>query len=243
MFENSEREDIGFRSDRIWATSDLANFASSVTNIYNAFLSVKIKRGYEKKHREFFERYFHDYYKLQEHYFDHPFYIKFLDEWKELLQKWSKRFGPYPPPPFFPFPFPPMTEPLRIALPEDYEIYQKVGLYSGENDLLRVERIMISSPGGFSFNGIAEIVGQIRGLIKDLWYGNRQEKVMGDLEIIEKYLQMRSDYPDENLPPLYSPASSKLIEIVAENVIVLRVLEKDGKLKSIPENLDYKPEK
>lgn len=242
MFENSERGYIGFRFDFTWTANDLLVFTASVMNIYNAFLAVLIRQNYEERHYEFYEKQLHEFYKYHERYIDHPIYFEFIEKWKELSRIWSKRLGPYPPPPFpFLFPFP--TREAGVVLPDEYEVYQKIALYSGEYASLQIDRIIISSPGGFSFKGIGEIIKEIRELIKDLWYRNKQEKVKGELEIIEKYLRMRKDYSDINLPPPYSMPTSKLVEIVSENVTKLRELEREKKLKAIPENLDYRPEK
>ena len=48
---------------------------------------------------------------------------------------------------------------------------------------LSVQAIHMSSPGSISFTGLGEPIRQLRLLIKDLWYRNRQEKEKGLLAI------------------------------------------------------------
>ena len=45
-----------------------------------------------------------------------------------------------------------------------------------EEEQLLVEYIEIHSPAKFSFKGVDKIIGQVRGLIKDVWYENSIEK-------------------------------------------------------------------
>ena len=90
-------------------------------------------------------------------------------------------------------------------LPTDEEIVRNVNRYSSHDDALHVHKIHIASPGGFSFKGIGEIIEEIRELIRDVWYRNRQQRVSGDLDLLDKYLKMRRKHPDADLPlPLTS---------------------------------------
>jgi len=57
---------------------------------------------------------------------------------------------------------------------------------------LSVHRIEIASPGGFSFAGLGEPIAQLRELIKDLWYRNRQESERGELEILKQTIALFS---------------------------------------------------
>lgn len=63
---------------------------------------------------------------------------------------------------------------------------------------LSVKRIEMASPGGFSLRGMGEPIKEIRELIKDLCYRNRQEKDRGDLEILEQKLALAAQ---NNLTP------------------------------------------
>ena len=55
---------------------------------------------------------------------------------------------------------------------------------------LRIQRIEMASPGGFSLKGMGEPIQQLRELIKDLCYRNRQEKEQGDLQILKEKLEI-----------------------------------------------------
>lgn len=48
--------------------------------------------------------------------------------------------------------------------------------YVPESEQLYVDFIEIHSPAKFSLKGGDKIIGQLRGLIKDIWYGNSLEK-------------------------------------------------------------------
>jgi len=50
----------------------------------------------------------------------------------------------------------------------------------------------MASPGGFSFSGLGEPLRQLRELIKDLWYRNRQERQRGELQILRDKIQVYS---------------------------------------------------
>ena len=52
-----------------------------------------------------------------------------------------------------------------------------------EHDLLLVDYIEIHSPAKFSLKGGGKIIGQVRGLIKDVWYDNQLEKKKKEQEI------------------------------------------------------------
>jgi hypothetical protein len=45
-----------------------------------------------------------------------------------------------------------------------------------EQEQLLVDFIEIHSPAKFSLKGVDDIIGQLRGLIRDLWYDNRLDK-------------------------------------------------------------------
>jgi hypothetical protein len=47
----------------------------------------------------------------------------------------------------------------------------------------QVDRLDVASPGLISFKGLGEPIRELRNLIKDFWYVNRQAKEKGDLEL------------------------------------------------------------
>lgn len=52
-----------------------------------------------------------------------------------------------------------------------------------EEEQLFVDFIEIHSPAKFSLTGADKIIGQVRGLIKDIWYKNSQEKQLGQQQL------------------------------------------------------------
>jgi hypothetical protein len=243
MNDKSEGDYISFRSDLTWSADDLIALTSSVSTIYNVFLAYYLRSEHERQYYKRLERQLEEYHHLYERYLDHPIYYDFLKYWRRLLKDWMQRRGPFPPPPYFPLPFPFQQQQIEVKIPSEDEIFDKIRRYSSERERLRIYKIRISSPGGFSFAGLGEIIREFRELIKDIWYRNKQEKTKGQLEIIDKYLCMRREHSDTNLPPLTSlPSGGKLAEVIDVNVETLKRLESDGKLRSIPEHLDYDPD-
>ncbi len=234
--DNSETKTrfIAFRTQGDWGASDVLTLVSSAAEIYDAFLAVEVQRRREEEHFKAMERSMEWMHK----YMDHPMHHDFYHMWRDYIQMWRKEriVIPYPPP--FPFPFAhEIIEKPSIA----FDIYADIESYTTSENRLRVRRIQIASPGTFSFSGSGEIIREIRELIKDLWYRNKQEKTKGELDIIDKYLTMRRENSDINLPPPRS-ADKKLVKVVQEKIHSLRSLEEEGKLLSVPENIESEKE-
>jgi len=234
---------IGFKAKGEWSVVELENFASSVTKIYNVFFALNLKDKIEDRQRASFEdqleRYEHLFYK----YMDHPVHHEYFMLWRKLLQDYKEHKIPYLPPLPFWYPFP-MGE-LREALPKitATEIFENFERYSNDEQWLKIYRIRMGSPGGFSFTGIGEILREVREFIKDVWYRNKQEKILGQLEIIDKYLSMQREHRESNYLPLTSmPSEKELAKVLNEHVNKIRELEAKGKLKNVAENIDFLPE-
>ena len=159
--------------------------------------------------------------------------------WSEEVELWIK-YSPFSkpiplPPNLASIPFPdPMTEIHSFE-----EIFSNLHRYFNRSELLRIDKAKMSSPGGFSFVGLAEIIEQIRELIKDIWYKNKKERIVGNLEILEKYLSIHKNHIEQceqHLPPI--PDAKYLIDVVESHLSILKELEAKGLLKSIPENMD-----
>lgn len=63
---------------------------------------------------------------------------------------------------------------------------------------LVIQKIEMASPGSFSLRGLGEPLRELRELIKDFWYRNRQEREHGELEIMQQKIAVLSR---ANLPP------------------------------------------
>ena len=221
-----------FRTKGEWAATDVIALVSGASGIYDAFLAVDIQR---RREDEQFRRMEHSLKRLHK-YMDHPIYHDFNHMWRDYMRMWRKEriLTPYPPP--FPFPIP-FAQQLYEQGPSAFEIFSEIDSFAGSEDRLRVRRIHIASPGSFNLSGSGEIIREIRELIKDLWFRNRQEKAKGELDIIDKYLTMRRENSDLNLPPPGS-TNRKLVKNVKECIHSLQSLEKEGKLLSVPEHIE-----
>lgn len=227
---------IGFRTGATWTVGDLEAFASGVGLIYDALLTARIRRNLEQQSSEFLRRTMLDI----EKYVQGPFAHEILYEWRRTVERWMQRKGPRL------FLFQPYGVPfgadLLADLPPDEEIFANLELHAGRDDHLTLRRAEMSSPGGFSFQGLGDVVQQLRELIRDVWFRNRQDRIEGDLRLIEKVLEMRERHPDADIP-LPPPLHRRrfLVDKAAEGVAKLKKLEEERKLLSPPEHLDYDP--
>lgn len=117
------------------------------------------------------------------------------------------------------------------------DVYGAIDSYMDARHRLRVRRVAMGSPGLLTFEGLGEVMEQLRQLIKDLWYRNSQEKALGRLEIIEKCLQVRVEH---KLPlhPVERASEREMVEIVSDELHNLKELEDSGKLLAIPDHID-----
>jgi hypothetical protein len=234
----SNTELIGFRSIGDWSAKDLAIFSTIVSNIYDALRAVAIKRRFEENYIEAYELYV----RKMSDFADGPFTYEFYRYWREELRLLRKSGKTFPIPYLFGSSGNFHTD-FDKSIPSSGEIYQNLHLYSEESEDLAIHRIVVRSPGGFSFTGIGEIIKELRELIKDLWFRNNQERATGQLEILDKYLEMRNKHQDVSLPiPPALRRDKVLVEVIQDNVKQLKQLEDDKKLESVAENLEYIPE-
>lgn len=233
---------IGFRSNGVWTLNDLQSFTKSIEDIYNVFSAIKIKENQENRKRESYEIMLKDYEHYFQKYLDHPMYFEIFEFQRRILKDYlSGKIKNVPQFPFFQFfPLPKFEEEKRF--PSITEIYFDISSYHSSEELIKIYRIKMASPGGFSFEGIGEIIKEFREFIKDIWFRNKQERMCGQLEVIDKYLAIRKKYKnsDFNLPPAYS--EDEIRKVLNNGVNNLKRLEKENKLEEIGENVDYLPE-
>lgn len=218
---------ITFLTDGTWTTHDLQLLAASVSRIYDARLATLLwtKRLIDdvENRRRLLKKAFRDVEKRM----PGPFFHEWYEVWTELLEK-----GELPVLPFgAPFPFV-----IQSGFPTPVQIYQALDLYADTSERCIIHRAQMSSPGGFSFTGLGEIVKEFREFVKDIWYRNSQEKRKGELEIeqseldlVEKYLGLRE-----------RQASSHELTITVEHGVQgLIELERNGKLRPVSEHIDH----
>jgi hypothetical protein len=81
--------------------------------------------------------------------------------------------------------------------------------YIAASSVLQIQKIEIASPGGFTLAGLGEPLREIRELIKDLCYRNRQEREKGDLDILKRKIELVGS---RNLSP-------KQVQVLSMSVI------------------------
>ncbi len=229
---------IGFRTAGSWTGHDLVTFTTAVSGTYDALLVARVRRRLEENYVKSLEGAFRRY----EKFLGHPFSHEFFHLWREAIHSWRKQ-GPGPLPFFLYPPIPFGFQDPTAALPSDQDLYENLACYSSEEEQFRVHRVRMASPGGFSFEGIGEILEQFRELVKDLSWRNRTERDRDRLEIIERYLHLRREHPDVNIPlPPYLRKDKYLVDAVDGHLTQLKALEDRGKLEALRQHLDYVPE-
>jgi hypothetical protein len=242
--EESNLPIVGFRTLGGWTAEDVTLLTASASQIYDVFHSLSI---YRESQEQSLSVYFDTIRRFEKYFLHSPEserYYKLLRQWLDLYREYFEKGMPFfpefpvlPPPPFpFSFPIQPPSFPILSAS----EIFRDLRRFSVEEDALRIHKVRMASPGGFTFTGIGEIVKEFRELIKDLWFRNRQERQKGQLEVIEKYLSIRQNYPEARQLRFPPPRSEReLAQVINQNVNNIRLLEDKGRIGNVGENLDY----
>jgi hypothetical protein len=184
---------IGFRTRRLWTTDELSLFVRSVGGLYNALFTVRVLKRLEAQYLDALEASL-----VQVERRAHsPLEFELFHMWRDVLRA-RRKAGKLAalPMPLWPFP----TEESAQSLPRPREVFDNLAFYVPEEELLHIRRIEMASPGGVSFQGLGEIVRELRELLKDVWFRNRQEKVRGELDILKNYLDMTASYPEADIP-------------------------------------------
>jgi hypothetical protein len=95
--------------------------------------------------------------------------------------------------------------------------------------VLRVTSIKMSSPGSISLSGLGEPLRELRELIKDLWYRNKQEKRRGELEL--EILQTHLNRIQADTIIRQENSVDRALIYVANSAEILSVLQEQGKLE------------
>ncbi len=229
---------ICFSTKGQWTARDVTSLVDSVSEIYDVFSVYRITSHLQRIQEEALLHSLEIYEKNAKHTMRFEWYRL----WQDLLEDWQKsRYKGKIPFPMLPSPFP--IPGAGKEIPEQLEIFENIELYRDIVEELRIDRIHIASPGGFSFSGLGDIVQQFRELIKDIWYRNKQERTKGELEIIKQYLRIDQEFPNSNLPPVSAMlVDRKMGKKVHANVENMRRLEREGKLLPPPEYVDKRPE-
>jgi hypothetical protein len=182
-------------------------------------------------------------------------YVRYVEE---LVEKLGPEMGPF----FYewfhfwrrrrlkslPAPYALLAPPFALGLggasvPPVSDLLGDLESYAQPSERVVIDRIRISSPGGISFSGLGDVIREIRELVKDLWFRNKQERALGELDIIEKYLGIRERAAESDLvlPPLPS-GHRPVAKQILEGINGWRRLEGDGKLEHVGEHIDERPD-
>lgn len=204
---SSEVAVLEFRTEVTWTAYDLGRILSALDSIYSSFIlarhlgvmaNQRIQRSEEQLGRfwEMIER-------------EGPHLDMLFHEWHRML----RRYGPGAASLLTPFGSlgGQAVDRLAQVLPQsEVEYYaSNPSEYLPSTHELRIKKIAMASPGGFSLEGLGEPLRELREFIKDLCYRNRQERQKGDLEILKQKLDIAAQH---NLSPMH-------VQIIAESTL------------------------
>lgn len=215
------QEAITFVSDKQWTTEDLSQFANAVELMYGVFFGLSTivdlhLRGPEPGDMPWKER---------------DFFISLMQGWSptpifDLSDLSSSSIG------------------LWGRIEEGVEPHEFLKQLRGhsyglrENSQLAVRRISMASPGIISFEGLGELVRELREFIKDIWYRNLQERKLGEfqLRVIQQYLARKEPLKAVRDPDRFDRA----VVFLGIGVHTLAELEESDKLRDIVESLQHR---
>ena len=213
---------LTFRSDGEWDAADLVRFARAVHELYTTFLAAHLAREAYRDWVQFTNTALEV---LREQIPEPIFY-----DWYRAMRRLT---GKYP----GLIASPSLLPGTHVPSPDD--VLDSLPAFAGVGSGLRVRRITMASPGLFTFEGLGGVVEQLREFLKDLAFRNRQERQMGELELLEKYLTVQRDNPDVAFPlPSSLAGNKKVLGKALEATATLRQLEREQKLLPPGDHLD-----
>ena len=244
----SEKEIINFKIKGKWTLNDMTDLLTSINQIYNAVYAINIKQLEIDRAIKSLAENLDDYYHYWRKHLDHSSFEELWRIWTEISREYITQKRPYPPfllPWFYALIPPDISKIIEIDV---IQIYKNIDIYIYPEQRLFIRKIVMESPGFISFEGIGEIIKQIRELIKDLWYRNKQEKQEKEIELQKKEIELKIKKMDfaksleeilrkQNYRQFIKP-ENELIKIIINGVNKLEQLEKNGKLENVPENIE-----
>lgn len=119
------------------------------------------------------------------------------------------------------------------------------------SDLLRVRSIQMSSPGLVSFEGLGEVVREVREFVKDIWYRNSLERKERQLRLVltmqhldaarTSALRSAKEETPTDSSKMRFMGTRDLASKVNDSIEFVRELEIDGKIIDPPDHLDDLP--
>ena len=211
---STEADSIDFATADSWSATELSTAMQALDGVYTRFLLARhlavLANDRNRWLAEEFERYRRQ---LEQR---GPHIEMFLYEWQRLWRE----LGPAA----LPSGLSVGNEATQISEIElDYYLSHSDEYMPASHELM-IQQVVMASPGGFSLRGLGEPLRELRELIKDLCYRNRQERERGDLDIVRQRIALLTQ---TNLPP--KPVQILAIS-VSEDAQELKRLIEDGKL-------------
>lgn len=212
-------DSITFKTDGVWKADELSRFVAAVDTIYRAFLAVHITRQSTPSVEEQISRGF--------------------ERWSRYYRRYRIPIEPDPEDFMFPFP-PPDAFSAFSAQRSSYLafIYDNI-LTIAPDDQLTVGKVRMGSPGNISFEGIGEVLQQVRETIKDMRWRDRHERETAEMEMQQsrelhrlEVLKRAAELYSEHGEILSGPAS-KLAADVLEEAGQIERLEIEGKVQDV----------
>lgn len=224
-----EVEYVAFHTRDDISVKNVLRLISSVESLYDVLYAKTIA---ERQHDDAIHALMHSVEEL-----DHRMWPEFRMVWRAYLDFMRKRA--YKGAPLLLPSFPGIPD-IDKHLASPSTILGSLDAYRDRSDQLVIDRIRISSPGGFSFKGCGEVIVQLREFIKDIWYRNNQERVRGEMDLLEKALKIKKSFPqafggDSNV-------DRQLVAVALNGIEELRNLEREGVLLPPPDYVSKRPE-
>lgn len=196
MPSNTESEVLSFNTWDQWSAIDVSAFVDAVNGCYCSLLVVHDAIESTTREREQYVRMQEEAWRMYRHMGPpHPEW----ERWMEKMIRIWRKFGPrgFPPPIPWMYPMIPSAIPGTSGTQAEATLSHHLS-HPDEimraTDELQIHRIEMASPGGWSFRGLGEPLSQLRKLIKDVCYRNRQERQRGDLQILREKLELMAAY-------------------------------------------------
>jgi len=169
---NNKKEILKLKLDGDWYLSEFEELLKLINNTYQIFYAInQLKNRFESQ----FESQFENLKALEE---ISPFWHEYIYVLRKSVKLDSKKI------PLIPF------------LPYQAMNYQNISdsIEKGEwyiypNDQIKINKIFMASPGEIHIEA-GSAIREIRELIKDIKYRNEHEKKLGELEILEKQIDI-----------------------------------------------------
>lgn len=185
---SSEVETLEFRTEESWTAHDLGRALTALDSVYSSFVLTRHLGVLANLRLQQSEEQMGRYWEMLER--EGPHLDMLFHEWHRII----RRYGPGAASMMFPFGSMGGQTADRLAqvLPSsEIEYYvSNPSEYLPPTHELKIKKIAIASPGGFSLEGLGEPLRELREFIKDLCYRNRQEREKGDLEILKQKLDI-----------------------------------------------------